>query len=270
MAPLAVVLLMTQAVYSPADFVRVTGTSLKARYEGAVAEGRRGDTETFWVAYRFPVRPGVRVDTRNGNVDINRGRFSDGIEFVDSATVAQRVGLFVLMRKSDGAIEKSRVVNLDEDFRVHDRKVYWLGEPDAQESLALLTALAGSTPGRASSLYMTMGLHPAPYAAETLLGIARTATSTQAKKDAIFWLGQEVSRQAGEDLEKMAKDDPEVEVQKQAVFALSQRNADEAIPSLLRIAREHPDIAVRKQAIFWLGQKRDPRVLDLFEQMLKK
>ena len=68
----------------------------------------------------------------------------------------------------------------------------------------------------------------------------------------------------------MANSDPEIEIQKQAVFAISQRNNDEAVTSLLRIAREHPNAAVRKQAIFWLGQKRDPRVLDFFEQMLKK
>jgi len=68
----------------------------------------------------------------------------------------------------------------------------------------------------------------------------------------------------------LATADPAVEVQKQVVFALSQRSADESIPALVRIAKEHSNAAVRQQAIFWLGQKRDPRVLDFFEQMLKK
>jgi HEAT repeat protein len=89
------------------------------------------------------------------------------------------------------------------------------------------------------------------------------------KKDAIFWVGQEISRRAGDELEKLASNDPEVEVQKQAVFALSLRNNDESIPSLMRIAKDHPNKAVRQQAIFWLGQKHDPRVLDFFEQMLR-
>jgi HEAT repeat protein len=267
---LALALLAPQAVYSPADFVRIPGNSLKARYDGAVAEGRRGNTDTFWLAYQFPVRPGVRVDTRYEGVNINRSRSADGIEFVDTTAAAQRVGLFILMRKSDSGIERTRILNLDEQFRVHDRRVYWLGEPNTEESLALLTTLVDAVPPKPSSILMTMGLHPSPQAAESLLRVARTANSTEVKKDAVFWLGQEVSRQAGEELEKMAKDDPEVEVQKQAVFAISQRNVDEAVPSLLRIAREHPNSAVRKQAIFWLGQKRDSRVVDFFEQMLKK
>jgi hypothetical protein len=269
-ASLALLLFVPQAVYTPADFVRVAGGSLKARYDSAIAEGRRGNTDTFWIAYQFPLRPGVRIDTRYDGVNINRGRYSDGIEFVDSSQAPQRAGVFILMRKSDGGIEKTRVLNLDEDFRIHDRRVYWIAEPNAEESLALLASLAGIAPERASSLLMTIGLHPTPNATESLLRLARTSTSTEVKKQAVFWLGQEVSRQAGDELEKMAKDDPEVEVQRQAVFAISQRNSDDAIPSLLRIAKEHPNAAVRKQAIFWLGQKRDPRVLDLFEQMLKK
>ena len=260
-----------QEVYGPSDFVRITGNSLQARYDSAVAQGRRGTTDTFWVAFQFPVRPGVRVNASDGNVNIGRGRNSDGIEWVDQTTALQRVGLFLLVRKSDGLIEKSRILNLDQDFRIHDRKVYWIGEPNAPESLALVAMLVDAAPQRASSsLLMTLGLHPEPGAVESLLRIARNSSSTQVRRNAVFWLGQEVSRQAGEELEKMANSDPEVEIQKQAVFAISQRNNDEAITSLERIARDHPNAAVRKQAIFWLGQKKDPRVLDFFEQMLKK
>jgi hypothetical protein len=214
-----------QDVYTPADFVNVDGDSLKARYDNAVTQGRRGNTDTFWTAYEMQFRGNVYVST------------TDGIDIVRKNT-PERVGIFLLMRKFDGAIERLRMVNLDQDVRVHDRKVYWLGKPASEESAALL------------------------------LNIARASTSTQVKKDAIFWLGQEVSRLAGDELEKIASNDPEVEVQKQAVFALSLRKNDESIPSLMRVAKEHSNPAVRKQAIFWLGQKRDPRVLDFFEQML--
>jgi len=216
-----------QEVYSRSDFVRVIGDSLKGRYDNAVVQGRQGNTDTFWIAYQMPVR---------GNVS---ARSFDGIDVVETNT-AEPAGLFLLLRKSDGAIDKLRVVNLGQDIRVHDRKVYWLGDPAGDESAAFL------------------------------LSIARTSPSTQVKKDAVFWLGQELSRQAGEGLEKLATTDPDVEVQKQVVFALSQRRNDESIPALERIARDHSIAAVRQQAIFWLGQKRDPRVLDFFEQMLKK
>lgn len=215
-----------QGISTVSDFTNVNGDSLKARYDSAISQGRRGSGDTFWIAYEMPARSNVRVNT------------VDGIDVVYRNN-PERLAMFMLIRKSDGAIDKIRPVNFSDDVRVHDRKVYWLGNPASDESATLL------------------------------LNIARSSTSTQVKKDAIFWVGQEISRRAGDELEKLASNDPEVEVQKQAVFALSLRNNDESIPSLMRIAKDHPNKAVRQQAIFWLGQKHDPRVLDFFEQMLR-
>jgi len=216
-----------QSVYTQADFVTVNGDSLRQRFDAAVAQGRKDSGDTFWVAYEMSGRDNVRINS------------VDGIEVFQTAT-PERVGMFLLVRKSDGAVERLRIVNLGYEIRVHDRKVYWLGKPGGDDSAALL------------------------------LSLARTSASTQVKKDAVFWLGQEISRLAGEALQDIANSDPEVEVQKQAVFAISQRRNDESITWLMRIAREHANPAVRQQAIFWLGQKRDPRVLDFFEQLLKK
>jgi HEAT repeats len=216
-----------QSVSAVADFINVNGDSLKQRFDDAVARGRKDNNDTFWVAYEISGRTDVRRST------------ADGIEEFRTST-PERTGMFFLLRKSDGAIEKLRIVNLSYDVRVHDRKVYWLGKPAGDESAALL------------------------------LNAARSSTSTQVKKDATFWLGQELSQVAGEGLQNLASNDPDIEVQKQAVFALSLRKNDESIPSLTRIAKEHSNPEVRRQAIFWLGQKRDPRVLDFFEQLLKK
>jgi HEAT repeat protein len=224
---LALFLITSQAVYTPTDFIRPAGESLQVRYDNAVAEGRRGDLDTFWIAYQMPVKTGTRVSS------------IDGIEST-SSTQLERVGMFILVRKADGGIDKLRIVNLTDDVRVHDRRVYWLGQPPGDENAGLL------------------------------LKIARSPVSTQVRKDAVFWLGEEVSRQAAAGLEALTSNDPEVEIQKQAVFAISLRGNDESIPTLERIARTHPNAAVRQQAIFWLGQKKDLRVLDFFEQILKK
>ena len=215
-----------QGILTISDFTNVNGDSLKARYDSAISQGRRGTGDTFWIAYEMPARSNVRTNT------------VDGIDVVYRNN-PERLAMFMLIRKSDGGIDRLRTVNFSDDVRVHDRKVYWLGNPASDESATLL------------------------------LNIARTATATQVKKDAIFWVGQEISSRAGAELEKLANNDPEVEVQKQAVFALSLRNNDESIPTLMRIAKDHPNKAVRQQAIFWLGQKHDPRVVDFFEQMLR-
>ena len=178
---------------------------------------------------------------------------------------------FFLAAKADGVIQKTRLLNLNDKFVIHDRKVYWLGEPNAQESLDLLTKMTtNSPPALSSSLAHYMTLHDSAAAADHLLQIARSASNpSQVRTNAITWLGREVSRKIGDDLSRLALD-PDTQVQRQAVMAMSRRSEDESVPGLIRIANEHPNAAVRAEAIRLLAQKKDPRVLDFFEQLLKK
>ena len=122
-------LLLVQQVYSPSEFTQVPGSTLQAKYDAAIAQGRRGADDTFWVAYQFPVRPGLRVMTwGDNNMTITSTTSSDGIEWVPDTPDVQRVGIFMLTRKSDGLAQKSRIISLNQNFKIHDRKVYWLGE----------------------------------------------------------------------------------------------------------------------------------------------
>lgn len=92
--------------------------------------------------------------------------------------------------------------------------------------------------------------------------------SDDARKQAVFWLGQEAAEAATAELGELVESE-DSEVRKQVVFALSQRPNGEGIPVLLRVARTHRDPAVRKAALFWLGQSGDPRAIALFEEILK-
>jgi hypothetical protein len=260
-----------QQVYSPANFTQVPGSSLKARYDSAVAQGQRGSDETFWVAYRFPVRPGLRINTLDNNVMISSATSSDGIEWVSDDTTPQRVAMFFLIAKRDGVLQKTRLINLNDNFRIHDRKVFWLGEPNADESLDVLSRLmTGSPQGVGSSLAHYMTLHDSPNATDYLIKIARSTTvPTEVRTSAITRLGREASRKVAEDLNALTLDS-DSQVQRQAVVAMSRRSDDEAVPALIRIAKEHPNSAVRSEAIRLLGQKKDPRVVDFFEELLKK
>lgn len=116
---------------------------------------------------------------------------------------------------------------------------------------------------------------PATLAAGTtvwprLLGIARDRSrASKVRKSAVFWLGQEAAAAATDGLAGIVDDRAEDrEIRKSAVFALSQRPDDESVPVLIRIARTHPDPEIRKSALFWLAQSDDPRVIDLFEELL--
>ena len=267
-------LLLFQQSYAQSDYVQVAGASLAARFASAQQQGSRGADETYWVAYRLPLRPGIRVnnfDTGGLNISISSTTNSDGFEWIPDPSDVQRVGVFMMARKSDGKIDKARLINLTQNFRVHDRKVYWIGEPNGNESVELLNRLVTESPQNISPTLMHyMSLNDSPTVTDRLIALARSSTATtELKRNAISYLGQQANRQAGAELLRMTED-PNVEIERQAVVALSRRPDDESIPALIKIAKEHKEVAIRKQAITQLGQKRDARVIDFFEQVLKK
>jgi HEAT repeat protein len=59
------------------------------------------------------------------------------------------------------------------------------------------------------------------------------------------------------------------EVRKSAIFALSHRRT-EGVPALINVVRTSKDPELRKSALFWLANSRDPRALDLIEELLTK
>ena len=262
---------------STGDFVQVAGANIESRFDNAVRQGRSGSDETFWVGYQFPLEEGVRIDSRNGNFNVDRGttivrNSDDGIIWMpENGDPTQRAGVFFLTRKSDGAIRRTRVLDLDQNYEIRDRQVYWAGQAGADESVDLLARLVDEPRTRnTSSFMMLIGLHPTERATDKLIEIARGSLPNDVKKDALFWLGQEVNQRAGEALRDVVMEEtPEVEVQKHAVCAISRRDDDESIPLLIEVAEDHPNLAVRKQAIFWLGRKEDPRVINFFERLLR-
>lgn len=93
----------------------------------------------------------------------------------------------------------------------------------------------------------------------------------ETRKSAVFWLSQAAGDAATKGLTELVDDAAgDREIRESAVFALSQRPSHEGIPVLIRVARTNRDPEVRRKALFWLGQSDDPRVLQLFEEILTK
>ncbi|MCA9729369.1 MAG: HEAT repeat domain-containing protein, partial [Candidatus Eisenbacteria bacterium] len=146
-----------------------------------------------------------------------------------------------------------------------------LGDVPAEEAATFFLTLARN--GRAGvaedavfPATIARGVDPWP----AILGLARDRTRPEdVRESAMFWIGQEAGQKVAAELESVVNDSSEdVELRKKAVFALTQRPDPECVPILLRLARTHPDPEVRGAVFFWLAQKDDPRVLDLFEEIL--
>lgn len=59
-------------------------------------------------------------------------------------------------------------------------------------------------------------------------------------------------------------------LRRKAVFLVSQNDSKEALDILLATAKGDPDRPTREDAVFWLSQSRDPRAVDVLEQILLK
>lgn len=166
------------------------------------------------------------------------------------------------------------VRNEREHENVRETAAYAIGISRDPASLNTLTELYRTIPNREikRKLIFAISVNDNQDAAiDFLIRLARTEQDLEARKQAMFWLGQK----AGEKSLGVLKDaveakDAETELQEHAVFVLSRRPKDEAVPLLINLARSHAKPEVRKAAIFWLGRTGDERALALFEELLAK
>jgi hypothetical protein len=156
-------------------------------------------------------------------------------------------------------------------WRPADARTTDLGTLPARQAAADLLALAEGSRTDAEDLITAATLADSAVVWPTLLRLAhRSDLPLETRRQAVFWLSQAAGEAATRGLDSIAgATGGELEIRKQAVFALSQRPADEGVPALIRIARTSPHPELRKTALFWLGQSEDPRVLALFEEILK-
>lgn len=147
-----------------------------------------------------------------------------------------------------------------------------LGEVSAAEAAGFLLSLAyeGATSDGAEEAVLPAIIADADETWRTLLDVARDrGVSSNVRKSALFWVGQEAADAATDGLAGVARDEAEdQEVRNAAIFALSQRPDGEAVPALIEVARGADHAETRRTAMFWLAQSDDERVVAFFEDVL--
>lgn len=174
-------------------------------------------------------------------------------------------------------IRASAVVDVDTyvggRWRERGPDTHDLGAVPAEEAAGYLLSLAERNRGRAGrDAILGAVLADSADVWPRLLAIARNRDQArETRKSAVFWLGQAAGDAAVEGLGGLiAASDEDIAVKEHAIFALSQLRGGQGVEPLIEIARRNPDARLRKKALFWLGQSDDPRVLQLFEDLLTK
>ena len=182
--------------------------------------------------------------------------------------------LVVLARFEARTLVELRAVSVDCDVDAAGMPLVWLSDVSADRSVTWLVSIvadseAGRRPTRlANPALAAIGLHAGPAASRTLVGLARDGRTTAVRGQALIWLAQHASAQAGSVIADAIERDPEIEVKRRAVIALGRLPREEGVPLLIDVARSNESTALRRQAMQTLGQSNDPRALAFFEQVL--
>lgn len=143
-----------------------------------------------------------------------------------------------------------------------------LGTVDPRQAQEFLLAIARSRGigSRGSDAVFPAILADVPEGWRPVMELATdTRAPAEARKSALFWMGQEAASSATRGLAAVAADEDEDQrVRDAAVFALSQRPPEEGVPVLMELARTAREARTRKSAFFWLSQSGDPRVPAFF------
>ena len=220
------------------------------------------------VRFEYDARPGVCGDGESISMTTASGEWRQGGRR-SSDGGCDEGPVRIDLRVRAGAVFDLRA-RVGGEWPPTSREVTEIGRVAPEVAADYLFTLAETSPTAAAE----KALFPATIArgVETwprLLGIARGNAMSRVRRQAVFWLGHEVSDRATEGLSSIIADEDELGVREHAVFALAQREEDSALEALIAVARDNPEPMLRKRAIFWLGQRGDDRrVLDFFEELL--
>jgi hypothetical protein len=258
--------LCTLSTLSVLSAVQASAQSIASRVNNV----REGD-----VRMSFDLRPGVCGDGRNvwydSNSNRNYSRFDErtrrDVEY--DIDCSSGPGRLVVVRRDGETVELR--------FYVGGRwrsssSVTDLGTVSPRAAVDFLLTLAETHDGKAGR----EAIFPATLADSvtiwpSLLRIARNDSRPRSTREqATFWLGHLAEEPATRGLTELVGDAAvDREVRESAIFALSQRRG-EGVPALINVVRTSRDPELRKKALFWLANSRDPRALDLIEELLTK
>ena len=147
----------------------------------------------------------------------------------------------------------------DPDFEVREQAVFWLGQLSREEAVdALESILTGADDHELQeNVIFSLSQHGSQRANGILHDYAGDASGVEGvREQAIFWLGQEGSREDVEFLMDLFDDLESSELKEKVIFSVSQASHSAGDEWLMDVAHnEDESVDLRKNALFWAGQE---------------
>jgi hypothetical protein len=234
----AVTFAQDQRNYTKADFINIEGSSLNDKIDRAVKQfkdTKQGDT--VWLAYHFPPREDARVGMFSGTVY----RDSDGIK-IERGEDTTQIAVFLLTDVSGQQPKFTRIktLNLSEPVVFENRAVYWLGNVDANQSIA---ALEGAMRADAQSR-------------ELARGALRAIAVHDSPRSISF-------------LKEVAAKDSDIEIQRSAISNLSRVRTQEGLNALIELYDSATNDSLKEEIIAGIGRNESRKAMDKLQAIAK-
>jgi hypothetical protein len=227
-----------QRNYTKADFIKVDGSSLNDKIDRAVKQfkgSKQGDT--VWLAYHFPPREDSHVGMFSGTVY----RDSDGVKLERKEDTTQ-IAVFLLtdVTGSQPKFTRVKTFNLSEPLVFENRPVYWLGDIDANQSIAVIEGAM-----RADAQNRDLG------------------------RGALRAISAHNSPRAISLLKDVATKDPDIELQRSAISNLSRVRTDEGLNALVELYDNASNDTLKEELISAIARNESRRAMDKLQAIAK-
>jgi len=170
---------------------------------------------------------------------------------------------------ADQALEKFLAPNQPQSLRL--RAVSALGGARGRYGFDLLKKLIASDPDERirERAISALGSSREADAMDVLISIAKSDTNSRLRSQAVSSLNRRPGQNVLDALVSIAENDADLSVKRRAVSTLQSLPDGEGIPALIAMARNGRNVEMRRQAMSALKESRDPRVIAMFEDVLK-
>ncbi|TQV71561.1 HEAT repeat domain-containing protein [Aliikangiella marina] len=181
------------------------------------------------------------------------------LEKVTIPNITDKIISSIAMHK--GVDAQRTIENLLSVSKHREKAIFWLGAARNEAGYEVLASLLDDEKvglKTKKQVIFALSQNSSKNAFPRLMRLAKQSSDPVIKGESLFWLAQNNVEAAFPVIESILKGSPSRRLTDKAVFALSQYSGERSWSKLVDLARNHSDSHVREKAIFWLSQKSVP------------
>jgi HEAT repeat protein len=235
--------------YTRADFINIEGGTLSERVDRAFKQFKGSNQgDSVWIAYHFPARDGISIGPFS-----NTFYYDDGIRLQrreDSANAA-----VFLLTDATGAQPQFRSIktlNLSDPYVFENRPVYWLGDGEVGQSIALLesTMSADRQNGElVRGALRAIAAHDSPRVVGLLKDLSTKESNLEVQRSAISNLARVRTDESLAALIDLYDKSTVESLKEEIIGGIARDDSRKATDKLLSIAKNDPNPKMRQRAI---------------------